>query len=417
MKHIADAEALSNMIRRSGANQMLAWRVLWHVASALLEMHKHGLVHRDVWSENVLVDSSLNSYLIDFGCTESSRKPSGLQIDAGLNIPYLSPQVSKKDPPSPSEDMWALGLVLTEVVTGRHIIFRMGRHDIPFYTQSDLLQNALEETVSQGGTVLGQICKRLLEPNATTRATAAEVLSMFGLPTGGVPARYQTQTRSQGSALTGSALVPGSSYTGKGNLDTQKPSAPAPKPSNSGTDIAAGRQVIYQASSHNASYLATVLGRSSGKNAWTIQLTGGGMKDVPDAEVWRLTPQKAGQSQSATSTQVSQSATPSQVGPIPKLSSMISWTPDGKTVTRTTTTLDSFRGQDKTTVTKATITKAAETRDHYQITKATPETTMTKATITKAAPEITIGTITKAPDMSTVTKAWGSSVTTITTTY
>lgn len=83
-----------------------------------------------------------------------------------------------------------------------------------------------------------------------------------------------------------------------GNAIATRARLTLPPRANSGTGIAAGQQVTYQATSHDASYQATALRRSTGNNAWTIQLTGGGVKDVPDAEAWRLTPQKAGQSPS-----------------------------------------------------------------------------------------------------------------------
>lgn len=433
MKHITDAETLSNMIRKHGPNQTLAWRVLWHLASALSEMHKHGLVHRDVWSENVLVDSSLNSYLIDFGCTESNFKQSGLQTDAGLNIPYLSPQVSKKEPPSSSEDMWALGLVLTEVVTGRHIIFRMGRHDIPFYTQPDCLATALEETAAQGGPVLGQICKRLLDLNASKRATAAEALSMFGtssIPStvssstvqatsGGMssPTRYQTtQAQTQRSAIgttasNYSSAIPNVDVTG-------------------GSDLSAGRQVIYQASSHDASYLATVLGRAPGQNAWIIQLLGGGTKDVPDSESWRLSTSKVGQAQTASAP--SNGATKSSLDASPRKgqdTASISFGSGELISTKTwmspapdaagTSTLCWSSAPEIAPSTKTYISAAADTATSTKTyIAATSDASNATKTYISAASEIANGTktyISAASKPATSTIPWGS--TTIKTTF
>jgi len=227
-----------------------------------------------------LVDSSGNSYLIDFGCAESSRKPSGCKSDTGLNIPYLSPQVSQKDMPAASDDMWALGLVLTEVVTGRHIIYRMGRHDIPFYTQPDSLQKALDETVTQGGPILGRIAKRLLDTDARKRATASEVQTMFGSM-----ASQLSMSCPAGPNYGGSKSVAPSPSTLPSTTTVQGYSSSA-----SGVSIAPGQEVIYQASSHNASYKGTVIGRAAGNRAWLIKLTGGGTKEVPDTELWRLTP-------------------------------------------------------------------------------------------------------------------------------
>lgn len=294
MEQIVDAEALSNIIRRSGGSTSLTWKVLKNVTSALAEMHRLGFVHRDVWTENILVDSAGAAYLIDFGCTESWRKPSGLPADTGLNIPYLSPQAATTKSMEPSDDMWAVGLVLTEVITGIHIIFRMGRHDIPFFTQQELLQAALDEAAAQGGPVLGDICRRLLSQNASSRATANDIFQICSQQSIGSsqsmtapfgPSRYQATTK--GASVTYQATVDDTHLVRSSKPRYVKDSM---APNSAETMFLPGQQVTYQASSHNGYYQATIVGRVAGRKAWSVKVFGGGSKEVADEEVWRLRP-------------------------------------------------------------------------------------------------------------------------------
>ena len=58
-----------------------------------------------------------------------------------------------------------------------------------------------------------------------------------------------------------------------------------------GMGIIPGQEVVYQARSHNAFYEGTVVGRSAGNSAWLVELTEVDItKEVPDSEIWRITP-------------------------------------------------------------------------------------------------------------------------------
>jgi serine/threonine protein kinase len=195
-----DGEPLTAHLLRSGSSPSLAWKLSRQMASVLKDMHSQGLVHRDIWSENIMMGRDGNFYLIDYGCAEFCASPSAKAMSDSLNIPYLSPEICKKQPPSPGDDMWALGLVLVELVTGKHIIHRMGSNADPFFTKEHLFQAALNEVEAMGGPQMGMIVKKLLAKSASERATASDVLAMsmgqqqnMGLPasfSGGAPVGF-----------------------------------------------------------------------------------------------------------------------------------------------------------------------------------------------------------------------------------
>jgi eukaryotic-like serine/threonine-protein kinase len=90
------------------------------LAEALAHVHGRGVVHRDVKPANVLLTQEGRAKLTDFGIArlvDSVRHTrTGLTIGTA---PYLSPEQVRGEPVGPASDVYALGLVLLECLTGR----------------------------------------------------------------------------------------------------------------------------------------------------------------------------------------------------------------------------------------------------------------------------------------------------------
>jgi serine/threonine protein kinase len=89
------------------------------VIDALGYAHKQGLVHRDVKAANILLDAQKTPRLTDFGIAgvfKSGR--SALEITSGGSLFCMSPQQLEGRPPHPSDDIYALGVLLYELLTG-----------------------------------------------------------------------------------------------------------------------------------------------------------------------------------------------------------------------------------------------------------------------------------------------------------
>lgn len=176
MEYVADSEPLSNALRRQGPSPPLAMQVLPQLAGALARMHQSGLVHRDVWSENVLVSERTGrTVLVDLGCAEYvGSEPA---VNSKLNIPYMSPETARGCPQATADDCWALGLLLTEMLTGKFVAERLGRSDWPIHFLPQALADTLREAVQQGGVLLGRICTQLLDSVPGHRLSMTEVLA------------------------------------------------------------------------------------------------------------------------------------------------------------------------------------------------------------------------------------------------
>ncbi|MGA8669702.1 MAG: serine/threonine-protein kinase [Terracidiphilus sp.] len=99
-----------------------AVKIAISICDALDYMHKHGIVHRDLKPENVMVNDNDDIKLIDFGIAmkEDARRLTFVNLSAALGTPdYISPEQVKGQRGDQRSDIYALGILLYEMLTGR----------------------------------------------------------------------------------------------------------------------------------------------------------------------------------------------------------------------------------------------------------------------------------------------------------
>jgi WD40 repeat protein len=100
-------------------NIPLVGRWLDQITSALYTAHRHQVVHRDLKPANILLDEDQNAYLTDFGIAKST----GTHNDEGEisgSIGYIAPEQLEGGGAIPESDVYSLGIMLYEMLTGEH---------------------------------------------------------------------------------------------------------------------------------------------------------------------------------------------------------------------------------------------------------------------------------------------------------
>jgi serine/threonine protein kinase len=122
---------LEDKIRESGA---LPWREVKAIALEICEglrvMHEAGIIHRDLKSRNVMLanrNGTVSAVVMDFGLahevtSSTSETATDASADHGVagTIDYMAPEQFAGDPLTPAADIFALGVVMYELSTGRH---------------------------------------------------------------------------------------------------------------------------------------------------------------------------------------------------------------------------------------------------------------------------------------------------------
>jgi serine/threonine protein kinase len=97
-----------------------------HIATGVLDaleyIHQHGVVHRDLKPENIMVDEQDNVKLIDFGIAskEGARRLTYAGFSQALGTPdYISPEQVKGKRGDQRSDLYSMGVILYEMLTGR----------------------------------------------------------------------------------------------------------------------------------------------------------------------------------------------------------------------------------------------------------------------------------------------------------
>jgi serine/threonine-protein kinase len=114
-------EDLKSFIHRSGQLAIgTAVRIAKQVCEGLAEAHKLGVVHRDLKPSNIMIDRDGDSRIMDFGIARS-LKAKGI-TGAGMMIgtpEYMSPEQVEGKETDQRSDIYSLGVILYEMVTGR----------------------------------------------------------------------------------------------------------------------------------------------------------------------------------------------------------------------------------------------------------------------------------------------------------
>jgi WD40 repeat protein/tRNA A-37 threonylcarbamoyl transferase component Bud32/ABC-type branched-subunit amino acid transport system ATPase component len=98
-------------------------RLLDQVGAALTVAHRRGVIHQDLTPANILLDEEHNAYLADFGIArdliQAGNEPSSGDKRLYGSPAYIAPERLRYEPVLPQTDIYSLGIILYETLTGR----------------------------------------------------------------------------------------------------------------------------------------------------------------------------------------------------------------------------------------------------------------------------------------------------------
>jgi len=117
MEHV-DGPDLRQLLREHGPlPEELAVRLAAQLLGALEMAHGRGIVHRDVKPRNVLIDSRGSARLADFGIAASAEDEDDAEVVYGTAL-YVAPELVRGQSVDGRADLYSLGVLLYEVLTG-----------------------------------------------------------------------------------------------------------------------------------------------------------------------------------------------------------------------------------------------------------------------------------------------------------
>ncbi len=114
-------EDLKSFVRRKGKVKEKETIVLAkQVGEGLAEAHELGVIHRDLKPQNIMIDEKGNAKVMDFGIARSIEAPGVTQTGMMIGTPdYISPEQVEGEKADQRSDIYSLGTILFEMVTGR----------------------------------------------------------------------------------------------------------------------------------------------------------------------------------------------------------------------------------------------------------------------------------------------------------
>ncbi len=163
------------------------------IGGALTAAHGHGIIHRDVKPGNILFDEAGHAFLGDFGIALEAAESAGPEAALSPGSPaYSAPEQIRRDPLGPEADVFSLGVVIFECLTGSLPFAAMTAQDLverqltePFVSLAELRSDA-------SASVSDAVAKATAKDPADRFASVAEfldalepsaVLTLMGAPT------------------------------------------------------------------------------------------------------------------------------------------------------------------------------------------------------------------------------------------
>ncbi len=198
---------LANRLHGSPWPLQSAGKVIEHIGAALAFAHSQGVVHLDVKPSNILIDEAGDYLLADFGISkflmaERSRK----SIEVVGTPSYMSPEQCRGEPGDERSDIYSLGVVLYELITGR-LPFSGATKEEVMRMQVQAPPAAPRRLNPQVPIAMHKVIERVLDKNPMDRyASVTDMIDAVTMAITQAPQGEQSQNAVVSPARTASSL-------------------------------------------------------------------------------------------------------------------------------------------------------------------------------------------------------------------
>jgi tetratricopeptide (TPR) repeat protein/TolB-like protein len=172
-----EGRSLREILERDGRLEVeRAVRIVRQVAEGLAQAHEAGVVHRDLKPANLLIDAQGDAFITDFGVARSVTQAGVTREGAVVGTPdYLSPEQITGEPLDGRSDLYALGILLFEMLSGE-LPFRAGSSSEMLAQRLSGRPRDLSETGVRVAPGIRAVIRRCLERNPSRRYPSASAL-------------------------------------------------------------------------------------------------------------------------------------------------------------------------------------------------------------------------------------------------
>ena len=189
-QEFVEGETLRSRIEQGAIHALEAVDIARQVANALAAAHRAGIVHRDIKPENIMLRHDGFVKLLDFGLAginQAEVNPGDLSETPTLpkhtapgvilgTVNYMSPEQTRGQKLDARSDLWSLGVVLYEMLTGQRPFGGESMPDI-FVSILERQPAPLAESIADPPAQLEQILERLLAKNRDHRYQSSALLA------------------------------------------------------------------------------------------------------------------------------------------------------------------------------------------------------------------------------------------------
>ena len=198
---------LRDVLNRGALDTLTAWRYLREIGDGLQHAHDAGIVHRDLKPTNVLIHADGRAMLADFGLARGAGQPTHLTtIGLAIGTPgYMAPEQVMGHDVDKRADIYAMGVLTFEMLTGRLPFIGSNRMEVAYSTVNAPIPSAVKLNAALPDELDQLLAKVLAKDPAQRPQTVRDLLAQMAK----LPQRRQAASAAVAAAQGAVAIAAG----------------------------------------------------------------------------------------------------------------------------------------------------------------------------------------------------------------